>query len=269
MKHLPEPHKTRHAVVAALIMAAAFGAVLASNIHWGAPPPPAAMRISLIPDIPVPPPPPQAEPEPAPEPQTEQADAAAEAKRQAEVIRAEQEKQRKEEEARKKREQEKKRKDEQARKKREQEKQRKEEEARKKREEEKRRKEEEEQTRQRAEAAAAAAARQEALQKRASRIADRYASLIINRINDYLKTPSSVPLDSDIVVIVRVRVNPDGSLIGLPDVVESSGFPEYDDAAVRAVLKAAPLPIPKEPFITENEELMQQFLEHTLYIRPI
>ena len=282
MQDIHEPHKTRHAISAALMVAAFFGIVLLSNlISWGAPPPPAAMRISLIPDIPVPPPPPPPEPEPAPEPEKPAPqDTAAEAERQAEIIRAEKEKKRKQEEAaRKKREAEKKRKEEAARKKREEEKKRKEDEARKKREAEKKRKEEEarrkreqeeQRARLRAEAAAAEAERQrqQALEKRTARIANDYAARIIASIDQHLKTPAGVPEDSDIVVIVRVQLNPDGSLIGIPEVEESSGYSEYDEAAIRAVLKAAPLPVPTESFITGNSRLMQQFLEHRLYIRP-
>ena len=52
-------------------------------------------------------------------------------------------------------------------------------------------------------------------------------------------------------------------LVDLPEVVESSGLPEYDMEATRAVMKAAPLPMP-----TKEPELMEEFKELNLYISP-
>lgn len=266
---LPEPHKTRHAVFAALILGFLFGSVVApSLLSWGGPPPPTAIRVSLIPSIPTPPPPPPPPPPPEPEVKEEKPepkpDAAAEAQRQAEIVRAQEEK--RQEEERRQREEEKKKQEEEKRKQDEEKKKR--EEEKKRKEEEEKRRQEEEQARLKAEAAAAEAAQQAALEKRLSRVAASIAADIANRIKNHLITPDSVPNDGDIVVVVYVRLNADGSISGFPEILESSGFPEYDDAALRAVLKSAPLPMPREAFIREDQAIMQQFLEHRLYVRP-
>ena len=142
------------------------------------------------------------------------------------------------------------------------EKKRKEEEERKKREEEERKEREriaeqrEEEERQRAEESAEAAARAEIL----GRLKDNYIGRIIGRIKT--PTPLSAQGIPDLEVVVEVRLHADGELDGLPVVVEMSGVPDYDEAAVRAVLNAAPLPMPKEP------ELLEEFRILTLRITP-
>ncbi|MCH9705886.1 MAG: cell envelope integrity protein TolA [Proteobacteria bacterium] len=280
-----ETHKKRLAVVAALILLVFFWVVIWANTG-GMAPPESKIQISLVPKIPLPKPKPPEAPKEQPKPPKVEKKPP---KKQADVIRADEEKKRKEEEEkqRKKEEAEKKAKEKKAKEKKrkadekkekerkeklEKEKKRKEEEEKQRKEEEKKRKEEKEEAERQAEAVAAAAAadaqRRQGLQNRVSRIASGIAGRIINRIDDYLKTPIGIPEDSSIVVKVHVRLNPDGSLNGIPEVIESSGFPKYDDAAVRAVLLAAPLPMPKESFIVNDEEFMKEFLEHTLSISP-
>ena len=57
---------------------------------------------------------------------------------------------------------------------------------------------------------------------------------------------------------LRVDLAADGAVIGEPEVVRSSGDPFADDNAVRALLKASPLPAPpqagRRTFIFEPEE---------------
>ena len=92
---------------------------------------------------------------------------------------------------------------------------------------------------------------------------DRYIRRIIRRIEPYLITPPSAKGINYLVVVVRVRLHSDGTLVDSPEVVESSGLPEYDKAAIRAIIKATPLPMP-----TKEPELMAKFKELNLYIRP-
>jgi colicin import membrane protein len=57
---------------------------------------------------------------------------------------------------------------------------------------------------------------------------------------------------------LQVRLGPGGDVIGSPVVVRSSGDPYWDDNAVRALMKASPLPAPPEagewPFVFSPEE---------------
>ena len=92
---------------------------------------------------------------------------------------------------------------------------------------------------------------------------DRYIRRIIGRIEPYLITPPSAKGINYLVVVVRVRLHSDGTLVDSPEVVESSGLPEYDKAAIRAIMQATPLPMP-----TKEPELMAEFKELNLYIRP-
>jgi TonB family protein len=46
------------------------------------------------------------------------------------------------------------------------------------------------------------------------------------------------------VTTLRVKLDEAGNVIGEPLVVERSGDPHYDDSAIRAILKASPLPPP-------------------------
>jgi len=46
---------------------------------------------------------------------------------------------------------------------------------------------------------------------------------------------------------LRVRLGPTGEVLGTPVVARSSGDPYWDDNAIRALMKASPLPAPPEP----------------------
>lgn len=51
-------------------------------------------------------------------------------------------------------------------------------------------------------------------------------------------------LDRPLATEVSVNVRADGSVVGMPEMVVSSGDPFWDDNAVRAILAASPLPAP-------------------------
>ncbi len=71
-----------------------------------------------------------------------------------------------------------------------------------------------------------------------------------------------VPLglqDAPLVVTLDVRLDASGALLGEPRITKRSGNPWFDEGAVRAVEKAAPLPAPPEagtwPFVFRPEDL--------------
>ena len=115
---------------------------------------------------------------------------------------------------------------------------------------------------------ASQAARNALVQRRLSRLIGDLRQRIRERINNYLTTPQSVDRNEQIEVVVRVRLNADGSLREVPVIVASSGNKAYDESAIKAVLRAVPLPMPKDPFIVNDPALMQQFMEHRLHITP-
>lgn len=53
-------------------------------------------------------------------------------------------------------------------------------------------------------------------------------------------------LDRDLVTHLAVELSADGRVIGQPRVVGPSGDPFWDDSAVRAILRASPLPAPPQ-----------------------
>lgn len=63
---------------------------------------------------------------------------------------------------------------------------------------------------------------------------------------NWYRTPGIANLN-EMAVIVRVRVNRDGS-IGSLDVVQSSGKAFFDNSLLRAVRKSVPLPIPADKY---------------------
>ena len=280
MRHDPEPtpaalEKRRQpgrlrAIVLAVLVHAAFFALIVFGITWQNPPsaPVQAELWDKLPTKPavappkpapkpVPPPPKPPEPKP-PEPKPEEVkppepkpDATAIAEKVEREKRAQEERERAEKQAREKaekqaRERLEKQKAEEARKKREQE-----EVARKKLEEEKRRQEEE---RAKAEAeqarAAAAAARQAEI--------DGWVNQIKNKIRSRANIPDTVTGKPE--VKVRIRVLPGGDVLDIA-IVKSSGNRVYDTAIERAIRSAQPLPVPPV-----NSELFPQFRDLILNI---
>ena len=239
-----------------LLVASALAIVYLGDWRFLREPQYAVMEVSLLPSptaAPAPPPPPKkvVEKKPAPPPKPTAAEIALKKKLEKEA----EDKKRREEEEKKRKAKEKK---EQDKKRREDEKKRKEEEERKKREDEKKRREELELAQRKADAAAKAAARASAL----ADLRNRYVGRIKQGIERYLQTPPSARGVEDLLVVVEVRLDTDGTLLGLPKVVEPSGVPDYDEAAVRAVLKASPFDMPRDP------ELVDDFRTLNLSIIP-
>ena len=253
--------------------------------------PPSIHKVSLLRETLAQPAPPRPKPEPEPEPKPEPPKKREPAKPTVAEIALKEiqasliaDKKKREEEKRKKRERE------EAEKKRKAAEQKKREEAEKKKqaEEEKRKKEE---AKKRAEelAEAARARAQEAAAARAKEAADRAAELraqadaaaraaeaarladlrglYLNRIRaqieSRLDTPAAVLGRDDLVAEIRVLLHSDGELKGWPQITRSSGFPEYDEAAIRAIIQAAPLVVP-----SDEPELLGEFLQLDLRIRP-
>ena len=233
------------------------------------------------PPEPEPPAPPKPEPKPTPTPSEAelalkriQVSLAAEKERREEEERKqrEEEEQRKAEEERKQKEEEKKKREEEERKEREREEQRKAEEERRtaeeerrKEEERKRREEEVELARRKAEElrAQADAAARAAEAARLAGLRDIYLGRIRAQIENRMDTPGALVGRTDVVVEVRVLLHSDGELKGWPKVIRSSGFPDYDEEAIRAVIQAAPLLLP-----ADEPELLREFLQLNLRIRP-
>jgi TolA protein len=66
------------------------------------------------------------------------------------------------------------------------------------------------------------------------------------RIQSKWVTPSNFR-NRGLATTLELRLSASGELIGTPEVVHSSGDPFFDDNAINAVLKVAPLPPPPEP----------------------
>ena len=224
-------------------------------------------------------------PPPEPEPQAVQTETPAEIS-----LRREEEKRKKdEEEARKKREEEKRRREEEKkreedeRKKREEEKRlaeekKREEKERKKREEERKLAEsqaEEDRKKREEERKLAESQAEEERQKREEErklaevrlgvlenLKESYIRRIISKIRPHLVTPPEARGIENLEVIVEIHLDTDGSLEGLPQILETSGIPEYDGAVFRGILKSGTLPMPKEP------ELLEEFRVLNLRITP-
>ena len=78
---------------------------------------------------------------------------------------------------------------------------------------------------------------------------DIYRLRIKSLIERHLRIPEGTP--GDVRAVLLVRLLPSGNLEGDPVVEQSSGFPEYDTEAVRAVIFAQPYPMPADPAVLE------------------
>lgn len=270
------------AAVQAAGMLAVFFVLIIFGVDWrfSAKPQSAALTVSLLP-VPLSPPPPSPKPKVAPEPKPKPeskpepepqkaAPTEAEIALKKEAERKRKEKQQREAEAKKKREKEKKKKEKEKREKKErEEKEREKKEEKKKREEAaeiKKRKEEEEKRKvaEKERLAKEQRRQQEAATRAAvlNNLKDGYINRIIGSIEQYLITPPGAKGKDDLEVVVEVNLDVDGSVTGWPRVLQRSGVPEYDEEAVRAVMKASPLPMPKDP------ELLDEFRTLKLHISP-
>ena len=186
----------------------------------------------------------------------------------AEIALKKQEEEQKEKERKKKELDEKKRK----------EKERKEEDRKKKELDEKKRKEKERKEKERKEKELADKKRDEEAARQQQRLADEaaaraaelatlegiYIGRIVGRLKHFVDgVPNSVPLserNESTVATFSLKLTPDGYLEDLPYLEESSGYEDFDASAERAILRALPLPMPKDP------ELLERFLNMTIRI---
>ena len=90
---------------------------------------------------------------------------------------------------------------------------------------------------------------------------ERFISRIGRRIERNLRIPPGTAAAAEVRMIVRLH--PDGELAADPQIVSASGFADYDEEAVRAVLKSTPMPVPRAA-----PELLAEFSVLTLNIRP-
>ncbi len=91
-------------------------------------------------------------------------------------------------------------------------------------------------------------------------IVDQYVSKIQAKIRGYVNR--SVCGDGNPKLVIKVGLLPTGQLSGSPSLSKSSGIPACDDAVLRAVLAAEPLPLPEE------RALFSQFRNLKLNFRP-
>ena len=111
-------------------------------------------------------------------------------------------------------------------------------------------------------AAEAAQAAREAAAATAELVRNNLLRRIKGKIEQSLRTPASVKKTDNLIVVIKIRLHADGTLINPPEVEESSGYEEYDRAALRAIINAVPLPMPKD------KNLIKEFQEINLYIEP-
>ncbi|MGH8601058.1 MAG: cell envelope integrity protein TolA, partial [Burkholderiales bacterium] len=86
-----------------------------------------------------------------------------------------------------------------------------------------------------------------------------YKNRIKSKIRRYVLIPPSVKGNPQ--AVFDVVLIPGGQVLSAT-LVQSSGYPAYDDAVQRAILKAQPLPLPPDPSLFSN------FRELRLEFRP-
>lgn len=79
---------------------------------------------------------------------------------------------------------------------------------------------------------------------------EKYKALISSKIRNGIVRPPDVPDDAK--AIFEITLLPDGSVMGDPRVIKPSGYPAYDEAIIRAILKARTLPLPKDATTRER-----------------
>ncbi|OGS82589.1 MAG: protein TolA [Gallionellales bacterium GWA2_59_43] len=93
----------------------------------------------------------------------------------------------------------------------------------------------------------------------AGRVVDEYKAKIQSKIRSKIVEQPGVPADAYAQFMVTVL--PGGSVLS-PRLLKSSGYPAFDDAVERAILKAQPLPLPP------GAALFKEFRELRLTFRP-
>jgi colicin import membrane protein len=94
-----------------------------------------------------------------------------------------------------------------------------------------------------------------------AKMVDEYKRRISDKIRRYVVKDPCVSLGNPEIVFEAVLL-PDGNTLQPPRIKRSSGSAACDDAVLRAVIRAQPLPLPPDPV------LMAQFRELNLNFRP-
>lgn len=81
-----------------------------------------------------------------------------------------------------------------------------------------------------------------------SGVVDEYRTRIRNKIYGWMNRQSC----GTAVPEFSISVMPTGQVAGTPKLVKSSGIPACDDAALRAIMQAQPLPLPPDPELFAN-----------------
>ena len=100
------------------------------------------------------------------------------------------------------------------------------------------------------------------LAARNDRIMARLIGAIQERVQRHVPSPDNIP--SNIQVEIKVPLQGNGRLAGLPEILSSSGYPTFDEQAVRAIIKGA-----EQGFeMPDDPELRKRFDELILIIKP-
>lgn len=87
-----------------------------------------------------------------------------------------------------------------------------------------------------------------------SEVIDKYKSLIIQAISQQWIVPDD--LDKNLVCKLLINVGPGGVVLRI-QVIQASGNPLLDRSAQNAVMKASPLPVPKETSLLDSFRVIQ------------
>ena len=87
---------------------------------------------------------------------------------------------------------------------------------------------------------------------------DEYKARIRNKIYSWMNRQSC----GNAIPEYSISVMPTGQVAGAPKLVKSSGIPACDDAAMRAIMQAQPLPLPPDP------ELFASFRDLRIPFKP-
>jgi colicin import membrane protein len=94
-----------------------------------------------------------------------------------------------------------------------------------------------------------------------AKMMDEYRRRIGDKIRRYVVKEPCAPLGDPVIVFEAVLL-PDGNTLQPPRIKRSSGSAACDEAVLRAVIRAQPLPLPPDP------ALLAQFRELSLNFRP-
>ena len=81
-----------------------------------------------------------------------------------------------------------------------------------------------------------------------SGVVDEYKARIRNKIYSWMNRQAC----GNAVPEYRISIMPTGQVAGTPKLEKSSGIPACDDAALRAIMQAQPLPLPPDPELFAN-----------------